>query len=186
MGKNHEDGSGPQATHASPAQLYAAAAVQTAAGNHPSTTGSSSTPLPHPSLARPAVHSTRSADFRPGWLALQDVVLNLIAIRLLAVRCRSCSITCNMHWLLADQCWRSHAAVTALFNDLVSHLRGRNAERSGKSRDGRESAEQSAAQLPFDKEAQAAAAAELRQDAADERGHAVRCRAAAGRQPGKS
>ena len=64
--------------------------------------------------------------------------------------------------------------MAALFNDLVSWLRGRKAERHGRSGDGREQATHFAAHPPYDKEAQAAAAAELKQDAADERGHAVR------------
>ena len=64
--------------------------------------------------------------------------------------------------------------MTALFNDLVSWVSGRNAKRNAKGTDGGQQAADASEQPPYDKEAQAAAAAELRQDAADERGHAVR------------
>jgi hypothetical protein len=95
MGKDHNDAPGPYPSHASQAQLYTAAAIQTAAGNRPSTT------------------------------------------------------------------------VTALFNDFVSWL----GDRGSKQRDG-EQRTGSVHRAPVDKEAQAAAAAEIRQDAEDERGHA--------------
>ena len=50
MGKGHEDASGPHPSHASQAQLYTAAAIQTAAGNTPSTTGTRSPCVSTPSL----------------------------------------------------------------------------------------------------------------------------------------
>ena len=65
-------------------------------------------------------------------------------------------------------------AVTALFNDLRSWLRDRNADRRGQSQKGRQHGNGGAAHPPHDKDAQAAAAAELRQDAADERMRSVR------------
>lgn len=66
-------------------------------------------------------------------------------------------------------------AVTALFNDLVSWVSGRNAERQAKGQNGSQQVADASEHPHFDKDAQAAAAAEIRQDAADERGHAVRC-----------
>ena len=65
-------------------------------------------------------------------------------------------------------------AVTALFNDLVSWVSGRNAQQQAKGSGGSQQFADAGEHPHFDKEAQAAAAAEIRQDAADERGHAVR------------
>ena len=92
-----------------------------------------------------------------------------------------CRNDCPAGWLTATLwchsdclccCVRSqllrHAAVTALFNDFLSWLRGRGSER----RDSKQHAED-VRPAHVDKEAQAAAAAEIRQDAEDERGHAV-------------
>ncbi len=85
---------------------------------------------------------------------------------LAALKCYSdcpCCINSRLLW---------HAAVTALFNDFVSWL----GDRGSKQRDG-EQRTGSVHRAPVDKEAQAAAAAEIRQDAEDERGHAVRTEA---------
>ena len=68
--------------------------------------------------------------------------------------------------------------MTALLNDLLSWLSGRGSERRDNCRDGRQPAADgcAAARNPlFDEEAQAAAAAELKEEVADEKaGRAVR------------
>ena len=54
MGRDRDDSTGPPSSHASQAQLYAAAAVSTAAGNRPSATGVDTSPHP----AGPVMHCT--------------------------------------------------------------------------------------------------------------------------------
>ena len=54
MGRERDESTAPPSSHASQAQLYAAAAVSTAAGNRPSATGVRA--APHP--ARPVMHCT--------------------------------------------------------------------------------------------------------------------------------
>ncbi len=73
MGRDRDDSTAPPSSHASQAQLYAAAAVSTAAGNRPSATGVDPSPTPpDPSCTVPLPCAR--------WLAQRDSVYSACSL----------------------------------------------------------------------------------------------------------